>query len=121
MGKIKNFIEEQKSDLKGLLFNYTFSLISAALLSVVACIEFELEKNIDAITNIEFFLAMFLVGALFIETYFVNKGEEKCAHQSNANACQCEHQHRCGCNHTVGNQAQLPIRDKIRNNQTQDL
>ena len=77
MGKIKNFIEEQKTDLKGLIFNYTFSLIAAALLSVVVCIEMELEKSSDAITNIEFFLAIFLVGALFIETYFVNKGQDK--------------------------------------------
>ena len=77
MSKIRNFIEEQKTDLKGLLFNYTFTLIAAALLSVVVCIELELEKNSDAITNIELFLAMFLAGALFIETYFVNNGEEK--------------------------------------------
>ena len=49
MGKLKNFIEEQKSDLRGLVFNYTLTLIAAALLSIVFCIDFEIEKSKDYI------------------------------------------------------------------------
>ncbi len=77
MSKIKNFIEGQKTDLKGLLFKYTFSLISAALISVLLCIEIELDKRSDLLSEMELFLMVFLAGALFIETYFVHKGQEK--------------------------------------------
>ena len=75
MSKIKNFIEEQKMDLKGLLLNYTFSLISAALLSVLLCIEFELDNRSEIISNIELFLIVFLAGALFIETFYIRRNK----------------------------------------------
>jgi len=73
MGKIKNLIEEQKNDLKMLFFNYTFTIIAVALLSIVLCIDFEVDKYKDSIYNIEIFLGLFAVGAVFIETFFVNR------------------------------------------------
>lgn len=77
MSKIKNFIEEQKSDLKALVFNYTLTLISAALLSIILCIDFEVDKSTDFIRNSEIFLLIFGLGALFIETFFVEKNQPK--------------------------------------------
>ena len=77
MGKFKNFIEEQKTDLKTLLYNYTFTIIAVALVSVIFCIELELDKTPDAIGNMELFLLIFAVGAVFIETYFVDKDQPK--------------------------------------------
>ncbi len=76
MGKIKNLIEEQKNDLKMLFFNYTFTIIAVALLSVVLCIDFEIDKYKDSIYNIEIFLGLFAVGAIFIETFFVDREQE---------------------------------------------
>lgn len=77
MGKFKNFIEEQKTDLKTLLYNYTFTIIVVALVSVIFCIELELDRTPDSIRNKEFFLLIFAVGAVFIETYFVDKDQPK--------------------------------------------
>lgn len=77
MGKFKNFIEEQKTDLRALLFNYTFTLIAIAILSIVLCIDYEMETPRDFIQNIELCLAIFAAGAVFIETFFVHKNEEK--------------------------------------------
>ncbi len=77
MGKIKNFIEEQKTDLRTLLYNYTFTIIAIAILSIVLCIDFEIDKQTDYIQNIEFCLAVFAAGAFFIETFFIDKNQEK--------------------------------------------
>lgn len=77
MSKFKNFIEEQKSDLKNLVYNYTLTIIAVALLSVVLCIDFEIDKTKDYIYNTEIFLGVFAVGALFIETFFVHKEQAK--------------------------------------------
>ena len=50
MGKFKNFIEEQKSDLRSLIYNYTFTIIAVALASIIFCIEFELDEPNDFIS-----------------------------------------------------------------------
>ena len=77
MGKFKNFIEEQKTDLRALVYNYTFTIIAVALLSIVFCIDFEMDKTTDFVRNTEFFLTIFAVGTLFIETFFVDKNQPK--------------------------------------------
>ncbi len=77
MGKFKNFIEEQKSDLRGLMYNYTFTIIAVALASIFFCIDFELDEANDFVTYTKFFLLMFALGALLIETFFVDKTQPK--------------------------------------------
>lgn len=77
MGKIKNFIQEQKTDLKALIHNYTLTIISVALLSIVFCIALEMDTSTDFVRNTELFLLMFAIGALFVETFFVEKNQPK--------------------------------------------
>jgi len=77
MGKIKNFIQEQKTELKALIHNYTLTIISVALLSIVFCIALEMDTSTDFVRNTELFLLMFAIGALFVETFFVEKNQPK--------------------------------------------
>lgn len=77
MGKIKKFIEEQKSDIRTLFLNYILTLISVAMLTIVFFINLQIEKHLNLIDNMMLFLCTFIFGNLFIETYFVNNDDNK--------------------------------------------
>ncbi len=77
MGKLQNFISNQKEELKGLIYNYTLTLITMAIYSVVLCVIVNAEEYLDFVDRIAAFLLIFALGNLFIETYFVDKKSGK--------------------------------------------
>ncbi len=76
MGKLKAFFDNQKTELQGLTYNYTLTLISVAVLSILACIGFELD-DISPLQDFMIFLSVFAAGNLFIETIFIHPDEDK--------------------------------------------
>jgi len=77
MGKMQKFVDNQKAELKNLIYRYTVTLLTGALLSILYCIYFELEEQSHLFDRIVLFVIIFLAGVFFIETFFVPEGGQK--------------------------------------------
>lgn len=78
MGKVQNLINEQKTELKQLLYNYTMTLIIGSLISVVYVVNdmFDLDSD-NFMQHFYTIMFAFAIGCFFVETFYINRNEPK--------------------------------------------
>lgn len=78
MGKVQKLIDEQKVDLKALVYNYTVTLIAGVILSLFLFITSYMNSyKYPAIGHTITIMSIFLVGVFISETFIVKKNEPK--------------------------------------------
>ncbi len=78
MGKVQNLINEQKTELKQLLYNYTMTLVIGSLISVVYVLNDMIDLgSLDFMRQFYTIMFAFVIGCFFVETFYVEKDQLK--------------------------------------------
>lgn len=78
MGKVQSLINEQKTELKQLLYNYTMTLAIGSLISVVYVLNDVIDLGSpDFMRQFYTIMFAFVIGCFFVETFYVDKNQPK--------------------------------------------
>ncbi len=77
MDNIKEIVDNQKSGMKKVFYNYTITLICVAIISILCCFDANYGGKEDIDFLCFYFLLIFGAGSLFVETFFVDVNRKK--------------------------------------------